>query len=73
MLEDAKGDHGHERMAVQASLAAARRPLRGGALEMVETAFLLHLLVGLIAAPSIAGAIDPSPSEGRAGADQGVP
>lgn len=53
VLEEAKRDHGHERMAVQAG--------PGPALEVVEAQLLLHLLVGLLADPSIAAAIDPSP------------
>jgi len=44
VLEEAERDHGHERMAMQAS---PRPPF-----EVVEAEFLLHLLVGLLANPS---------------------
>jgi hypothetical protein len=44
VLEEGKGDHRHERMVVQAPPAAA--------LEVVETEFLLHLLVHLLADPA---------------------
>ena len=43
-LEKGKGDHRHERMMVQAPLAAA--------LEIIEADLLLHLLVHLLADPA---------------------
>ena len=44
VLEKAKGDHGHERVAMQADPRTA--------LEVVEAEFLLHLLVALFADPA---------------------
>lgn len=44
MLEEGIGDHCHERMTVKA------RP--GSSLDVVETEFFLHLLMGLLADPS---------------------
>jgi hypothetical protein len=44
MLEEGVSDHRHERVTMEA--------LPGSALEVVETKFLLQLLVGLLANPS---------------------
>ena len=44
MLEEGVGDHGHQRMTVQA--------LPGSAFEVIEAEFFLHLLMGLFADPS---------------------
>jgi len=44
MLEEGVGDHRHERMTVKA--------LPGSALEVIETEFFFHLLMGLLADPS---------------------
>ena len=44
MLQEAVSDHCHERVSVKA--------LPGSSLEMVETEFFFHLLVGLFANPS---------------------
>ena len=44
MLEEGVSDHRHERMTVKA--------LPGPSLEVIETEFLFHLLVGLLANPS---------------------
>ena len=44
MLKEGERDHCHERMAVKA--------LPGSALEVIETEFFFHLLVGLLANPS---------------------
>lgn len=60
MLEKGKGELAEERVVVQ--------PTPAPALEVVEAELVLHLLVHLLADPSIAAAIDPSPGEGRAGA-----
>jgi hypothetical protein len=46
MLEEAKGDHHHQRVPVQA------RP--GPSFEVVEPQLFLHLLVRLLARPSMA-------------------
>lgn len=60
MLQEGKGELAQERVVVQ--------PTPGAALEVVEAQFVLELLVHLLADPSIAAAIDPSPGEGQAGA-----
>ncbi len=44
MLEEGVGDHGHQRITMQA--------LPGSALEVVKTEFFLHLLVSLFANPT---------------------
>ena len=44
MLEEGVSDHRHKRMSVKA--------LPGSSLEVVETEFFFHLLVGLLANPS---------------------
>ena len=44
MLKEGERDHYHERMAVKA--------LPGSSLEVIETEFFFHLLVGLLANPS---------------------
>jgi len=44
MLKEGKGDHGHERMAVQA--------LPGSSFEVIEAEFLFQLLMGLLTNPS---------------------
>lgn len=44
MLKEGIGDHGHQRMAVET--------LPGAALEVVETEFLLHLLMRLFTDPA---------------------
>jgi len=44
MLKEGVRDHGHERVSVKA--------LPGSSLEVIETEFFFHLLVGLFANPS---------------------
>jgi hypothetical protein len=44
VLQEGEGDHGHERVPVQAG--------PGAALEVVEPQFLLHLLMRLLAHPA---------------------
>ena len=44
MLQEGVRDHYHERVSVQA--------LPGPSLEVIETEFFFHLLVGLLANPS---------------------
>lgn len=45
MLEEGISDHGHERMTVKA--------LPGSALEVIESKFFFHLLMGLVRRPIV--------------------